>query len=143
MSIQPTKGDRPFACLQAKPRTGRGGQAHWSKIFEVVLRLNADQARRIFTEFIPAVNETWLSLAVDVGLPVSGQNEKGGRRKGGSQGAHGACFCWGASEKVVLREPPLVYRMRYLPQPYSRGVCVCVCFWGCGLLVGATFRRQL
>ncbi|CAJ1361387.1 unnamed protein product [Effrenium voratum] len=34
------------------------GEAHWSKIFEVVLRLNADQARRIFTEFIPAVNET-------------------------------------------------------------------------------------
>ncbi|CAJ1370415.1 unnamed protein product [Effrenium voratum] len=34
------------------------GEAHWSKMFEVAVRLSAAQARQIFTEFIPSVNNT-------------------------------------------------------------------------------------
>lgn len=34
------------------------GEAHWSKMFDLVFRLKASQARQIFTDFIPSVNET-------------------------------------------------------------------------------------
>ena len=34
------------------------GEAHWSKMFDSVLRLNASSARKIFTDFIPSVNDT-------------------------------------------------------------------------------------
>lgn len=34
------------------------GEAHWSQMLDTVLRLNASSARRIFTDFIPAVNDT-------------------------------------------------------------------------------------